>query len=64
MLLLSKLKRMCKKKIKNVGKGNFHNLELDDKSKESIMNIGSKIFNQFDFDINIFVMIIENIKYG
>lgn len=44
MLVLSKLKRMCKNK-KKVGKGNLHNLELDDKSTESIMNIGSKLFN-------------------
>lgn len=47
MLVLSKLQRMCKIKDKKVGKGNLHNLELDDKSKESIMNIRSKIFNAY-----------------
>ena len=48
-----KIKKNCVKiKIKKVGKGNLHNLELYGKSRESIMNIGTKIFNQFD--INIF----------
>ena len=50
-----KIKKNCVKiKIKNVGKGNLHNLELDDKSKESIMNIGTKIFNQFDLILIFF----------
>lgn len=56
-----KIKKNCVKiKIKKVGKGNLHNLELYGKSRESIMNIGTKIFNQFD--INIFLLIIENMK--
>lgn len=50
-----KIKKNCVKiRIKKVGKGNLHNLELDDKPKESIMNIGTKIFNQFDLILIFF----------
>lgn len=47
-------KNYLKINLKNVGKGNLYNLELDENSKEDLLNIGYINFNKFDFDINMF----------
>ena len=50
-----KIRKNCLKiNLKNVGKGNLYNLELDENSKEELINIGYINFNKFDFDINMF----------